>query len=662
MDLVKLVAAISLIYSCSLRLDAQRTEKYRPQYHFSPNSGWIGDPDGLIHYRGIYHLFWWGHATSTDMVHWTELPYPILGDGGAYQVTTGSAVIDKDNVSSLGVNSFLNFHTLWHGAEGVGLSTSLDSANDFIDFPLYGANPILRPPSPGVEFRDPQVFWHAPTKSWVMLVATGAERQIRFYRSGDLLHWTPSGFFGPEDGSIRDIWETPDLFQLPVDGSTSNKRWILSVGVKDHMRYFVGNFDGSTFTNAYPGKTLLTDAGPDFYAARTWRDYDADQSRTTLLGWMGNWDYSTVSPSRLTYGGTGASSVPRDLALRTYSEGIRLVQIPIPELQPLRQSPHSVSNVIIIGTHPISDFVPFHPSQNAYEIDTTFTITSTARIGFNFLVDSTHKHFLTVEYDPSSSTLSVDRTHSSDATLNASFPSTVSASLLPVNHQLRLHMFIDKSSIEIFSADGKFVLTLLTYPSESQLGIEVFARNDHTTLASFTGWELSSIWTGMPTNRIQSGGIYELKARHDGEVLNTPASDNLTGLRQSVWLGRSNQKWKVEIVESGHYDTKSKWVPSSYRFTNQSNGKQMESRAPSASNPATIQQSDRTDTDSQKWQIEEIGGNFYKVISKAPSANGQHLCLEVEDASNEDGHPVHAGRFMAYHHQEWQFLLLAPPR
>lgn len=411
-----------------------------------------------------------------------------------------------------------------------------------------------------------------------------------------------------------------------------------------------------------PGKMLLTDAGPDFYAARTWRDYDAPQNRTTLLGWMGNWDYSTVSPSRLNYGGTGAESVPRDLALRTYPEGIRLVQTPIPELQRLRQSPHSVSNVIVTGTHPIGDFVPFYPSQNAYEIDTTFTITSTARIGFNLLVDSTHSRLLTVEYDPSSSTLSVDRNHSSDAILNASFPRTVPALLLPVNHQLRLHMFIDRSSIEIFSADGKFVLTLLTYPGEAQLGIEVFARGGRTTLASFTGWKLSSIWTGMPTVRIQSGGIYEIKARHDGEVLEAPASGNLSGLRQAPWLGASDQRWKVEMVESGRYDPKGRWIPASYRFTNQSNGKQMESRAPSAGNPATILESDRTDTDSQRWQIEEVGGGFYKVISKAPSASGQHLCLEVEDASNENGHPVHAGRFMAYHHQEWQFLLLAPPR
>lgn len=664
--LTKLSVAIFLMCSCSHHAHAQRTEKYRPQYHFSPNSEWIGDPDGLVHYQGIYHLFWWGHATSTDMVHWTELPYPILGDDGAYQVTTGSAVIDKNNVSSFGANSFINFHTLVNGAEGVGVSTSLDSANNFTDFNLYSGNPILSPPSPGSEFRDPQVFWHAPSNSWVMIVATGAQRKIDFYRSTDLIHWAPSGSFGPDGGSGSDIWETPDLFQLPVDGSSSNMKWVLSVGVGHHMGYFVGSFDGTNFTNLYPGQMLTTDAGLDFYAARTWRDYDAPQTRVTLLGWMGNWNYSTVSPSRWTYGGTGASSVPRDLALKTYPEGIRLTQTPIPELQPLRQTAHTATNVTVTGTHPITDFVAFQPSQNSYEIDATFTITSAANFGFNFLVDSTHTHYITVQYNPSSSTLSVDRTHSTDDTLNnkfdTTFPAVVSAPVSSVNNQLRLHMFIDKSSIEIFSNDGKVVTTMLTYPGDSQPGIEVISNNGNTTLASFTGWELSSIWTGMPTNKILSGGIYEIKARHDGKVLDAPGSDNLSRLQQWQWLNGPNQHWKIDMVESGYYDSGNNWVPPYYRFTNQANGKVMDLRDGSTSDGGIVQQYDWLNNDNQKWQIQEVGGNYYKIISKATSTNSGQRSVEVEGASLDDGHPVQTWRFLAYHHQEWQFVLLTSPQ
>lgn len=145
---IHILAALCLALACAVPMSGQRTEEYRSQYHFSPNSGWIGDPDGLVHYAGKHQLFWWGHAISPDMVHWTELPYPILGDPGSYQVTTGSAVLDKSNVSGFGTNSFINFHTLDNsGDQRIGLSTSTGNANNFTDFNLYAHNPILSPPS-----------------------------------------------------------------------------------------------------------------------------------------------------------------------------------------------------------------------------------------------------------------------------------------------------------------------------------------------------------------------------------------------------------------------------------------------------------------------------------------------------------------------------------
>lgn len=659
-----IVAALFLAMSCASPLQAQRTEKYRPQYHFSPNSGWIGDPDGLVHYAGKYHLFWWGHAISSDMVHWTELPYPIIGDPGSYQVTTGSAVIDENNVSGFGTNSFINFHTLDNsGDQRIGLSTSTDSANNFTDFSLYGSNPILSPPSTPSEFRDPQIFWHAASSSWIMLVTRGRQRVIDFYRSTDLLHWTPSGSFGPDGGSSGDMWETPDLVQLPVDGSPTNTKWVLSLSIfPNHMGYFVGSFDGNTFTNLYPGQMLTTDFGMDFYAARTWRDYDTSSSRATLLGWMGNWNYSTIAPSRQTYGGAGAESIPRDLALKTYPEGIRLTQTPIPELQSLRQTAATVSNVTVNGTHPVTEFASFSPSQNSYELDATFTITSSAVFGFNLLVDSTHSHYLTVQYDPSSSTLTVDRTHSSDTTLNSSFPVSFSTSVSAVNNQLRLHIFIDQSSIEVFTNDGKQVLTALTYPGQSQPGIEVFSNSGNTTLASFSGWELTSIWSGQPTIKIQSGGIYEVQARHDGKVMDAPGFDNTTRLQQWDWLNGANQQWKVDMVESGYYDSSGNWVPAYYRFTNQNNNKVMDLRGSSTSNGSIVQQYDWVNGDNQKWQIEEIGGGYFKIISKATATDpsGQE-CVEVTSGSTTNGQPLQTWKFLGYHHQEWQFILLTPP-
>jgi fructan beta-fructosidase len=644
---------------------AQRTEHYRSQYHFSPNNGWIGDPDSLVHYNGYYHLFWPGHAVSQDLVHWTELPYPIMGDPGIYQVNTGGAVIDKANVSGLGTNSFINFHSLAaNNDQRIGISSSTDSANTFTSFNLYTGNPILSPnPAPAADFRDPTVFWDQQSSSWIMLLTLGASHQIQFFRSTDLLHWgAPISTFGP-DGDTSNTWETPDLFALPVDGNTGNMKYVLTVGVSpNRMRYFVGTFDGTKFTNLYPGQVLSVDSGLDFYAARTWREYDGAQTATPLLGWMGNWQYSTNAPSQLTYGGEGVMSVPRNLALTTYAEGIRLVQTPIPALQGIRQTAVTAQNVTVSGTHPITDFAAFQPSQNSYEIDATFTVTSAATFGFNLLVDSGHTHELVVQYNPSNSTLTVDRTTASDATLNSYF--TVATAPVPVqtvNGQLRLHMFVDESSIEIFTNDGKVVMTLLTYPGTNQLGIEVFANGGSTTLANFSAWPLASIWNGSPTNAIQPGSIYEIQARHDGKVMDANGSIDETPLQQWDWLGGANQKWKVNLVAAGYWQSFGNWVPPYYSFTSQGNGKVMDLRDGSTSNGAVVQQYDWENNDNQKWQIEGIGGGFYKIISKATSTNGGNESVEVQcnppDNGLVNGDPLQTWEFFAYTHQEWQFIL-----
>lgn len=649
--------------------EAQRTEKYRPQYHFTPNNGWIGDPDSLIHYNGYYHLFWPGHAISTDLVKWTELPYPIIGDPGIYQVNTGSAVVDKNNVSGLGANSFINFHSLSaNNDQRIGISSSTDVANNFADFTLYGGNPILTPPSSqSANFRDPQVFWDQQSNSWIMLVALGPSEAIQFFRSTDLIHWgNPISTFGGA-GDLSTFWETPDMFPLPVDGNAANTKWVMTVGVfPNKMQYFVGTFDGTTFVNANPASTTLyVDSGLDFYAARTWREYDRPQTTTPILGWMGNWNYSTNAPSKLTYGGEGASSIPRNLSLTTYPEGIRLTQTPLPALEQLRQPGVTSQSVSFSGTHPITDFASFQPSVNSYEIDATFTITSAAKFGLNLLVDSAHNHKFAIQYDPSTSTITADRsTSSDDPTLNSTstFPVIAPPVLVsPVNGQIELHMFVDKSSVEIFANNGKSAMTYLTYPGDDQLGVEVFSSGGSVTLANFSGWSLDSIWKESPTNKIQSGAIYEIKARHDGKVIDAPGTDNESQLQQYDWLGGPNQKWKVDLVEPGYWQSFGRWIPAYYRLTSQGDGKVVDLREGSTSNGAVVQQYDWENNDNQKWQIEGVGGGFFQIMSKATSTNGGNEVIEVDSKSPDNGmvnqDHLQMWRFFAYHHQEWQFIL-----
>lgn len=631
--------------------EAQRGEKYRSLYHFSPTSGWIGDPDGLIHYRGYYHLFWWGHAISVDLVHWTELPYPILGDPGPYRVDSGSSVIDKQNVTGLGINSFVNFHTLTgKHDQRVGASSSLDSAHNFTDFHLLKSNPVLSPhPAPAEDFRDPQVFWDGQSRSWIMVVTLGESHQLQFYRSSDLLHWgdQPISTYGP-DGDVSAAWETPDLFLLPVDGDAARTQWILTVGVSpNRMRYFIGNFNGTRFTNLYPGKILTVDWGPDFYAARTWREFDGPQTTTPLLGWMGNWQYSRNAPSQLTYNGEGVSSIPRNLSLTSTPEGIRLIQTPIPALKQLREAEFTAENISISGTHPITDFVPFHPSENSYEIEATFNVPSgSAPFGMHLLENAAHTHQLTVQYDPAHATLSVDRATTSDATLNDFFTAPIPpVPVETVNGQLRLHLFIDKSSLEIFANDGKVVITALTYPGEDQQGIELFSTGAPTTLVHLSAWPLSSIWKGAPAFSIESGATYKLEARQDGDVITASAN---APLHPSQWLGQPTQRWRINLVEPGFWQSFGHWVPPFYRLTNEASGKAMEFR-----NGSVVAETEWSARETQKWQITGVGGGFFRILPKTSSGEDGPQALGEQTSA-----PAHLqlSKFIAYHSQEWKLV------
>lgn len=408
-------------------------------------------------------------------------------------ISTGSVVVDKFNVSDFRANAMIAFHTLDNSREQtVGISHS----NDYKNFQLYEQNPILRDSSSVHDFRDPQIFWYALTHLWIITIALGGQRKIRFYWSTDLKTWTHSSDFGPDGGTLNDNWETPDLFQLPVDGNAFNKKWVLTIGGgADKMYYYIGTFDGRCFTNDNPGLALRMDYGKDFYAARTWGDYDSVQTRTTILGWMGSWNYSPKSPSQYTYNGLGVESIPRDLALKNFGEGIRLVQTPILELQQIRQKPISFQNAQISGIHSIATYAPFSPTKNVYEMNATFTnIKPSAIFGFNLCVDNKGSRKLIVKYDAFTSTLSIDRTHCTDTIINDSFPVIVSARVPLENYRLRLHIFIDQSSAEIFTNEGKVVFSMLTYPGTSQVGIELFSQNGVTTLSNFNGWQLKSIW------------------------------------------------------------------------------------------------------------------------------------------------------------------------
>ena len=242
-------------------------QTYRPQFHYSPVKNWMNDPNGLVYYRGQYHLFYqynpagntwgnmsWGHAVSTDLVHWTELPVAIPYDANEL-VFSGSAVVDKNNTSGLGTKANPPLVAIYTSAKPGSQSQSLAYSTDGgLTFTKYGT--VLDIGS--AEFRDPKVFWYAPANQWRMVVVKATEHKVSIYSSPNLKNWTHLSDFGPA-GAVGGVWECPDLFPLAINGNPRKVKWVMVVNLNpggiaggSGGQYFVGDFDGTTFTSDDP--------------------------------------------------------------------------------------------------------------------------------------------------------------------------------------------------------------------------------------------------------------------------------------------------------------------------------------------------------------------------------------------------------------------------
>src|SRR5437773_1097059 len=342
---------------------------HRPRYHFTPERNFMNDPNGLVYFEGEYHLFYqhnpfgsdwghmsWGHAVSTDLVHWRHLPVALREEGGV-MVFSGSAVVDRRNTSGLcgrpGVACLVAIYAgHGHGKQTQNLASSRDRGRTWTK---YAGNPVLDIGSK--DFRDPKVFWHEPTGRWIMVVALSEERKIRFYGSADLKSWSPLSDFGPA-GSTKGQWECPDLFELPVEGDPARRRWVLDVDVNPGApqggsadQYFVGSFDGTTFRNDNPETQVLwADHGKDFYASLSWSNLPPSDPRRIWIGWMSNWQYAPQDP---TSPWRGMLTVPRALKLAALPAGLRLVQEPVAELRALRGEHWTVASRAVEGAVPL---------------------------------------------------------------------------------------------------------------------------------------------------------------------------------------------------------------------------------------------------------------------------------------------------------------------
>jgi levanase/fructan beta-fructosidase len=324
------------------------SEKFRPQLHFTPKRNWINDPNGLLFYKGKYHLFFqhnpegdlwgnmsWGHATSVDLFHWEELPVAI-GCTDTTGIFSGSAVVDYTNSTSFGTikNPAIVAIYTSHKNDGSNQSQHLAySLDEGVTFNQYEGNPVLDLDLK--DFRDPKVSWEAATNTWLMVVAKPEEHKIAFFRSPNLKEWHHLSDFGPL-GAEGGCWECPDLFPLTTPSGVT--RWILLVSLNpggitggSGTQYFIGDWDGETFTTTQGEEIKWIDHGRDNYAGVTFNN--TDNGRRIFMGWMNNWEYSNTietSPWR------GAMTLPRELSLSSNNGNFQLHLQPVAEYSKLQ--------------------------------------------------------------------------------------------------------------------------------------------------------------------------------------------------------------------------------------------------------------------------------------------------------------------------------------
>lgn len=491
-------------------------EDYRPQFHFTPEKNWMNDPNGLVWYKGEYHLFYqynpfgndwghmsWGHAVSRDLVHWQHLPVALAEENGV-MIFSGSAVVDWNNTSGLCRTADPANHNdkscliaIYTGhIENTGQSQHIAVSDDRgRTWTKYAGNPVLDIREK--DFRDPKVFWHEATKKWIMVVSLSKAQKVHFYSSSDLKKWEFLSEFGPAGLKFDDmLWECPDLFELPVDGQPGKKRWVLIVNVNpggltggSGGQYFIGRFDGRAFTTDNPRDYVLClDYGKDFYAGVTFSDVPKIDGRRILLGWMSNWQYAQKEP---TSPWRTAQSLPRVLRLRQTRDGVRLTQTPVEELRTLRDK-HDVLRNLKIGAGVITSKLGLL-SGEALEIAAEFEVGRKSgaliRLGRDRAGNET-----VIGYDSDKKMMFVDRTRSGEVSFDPNFPGYHQAPLATVRGRVKLHIFIDRSSVEVFGNDGLAAITDRIFPRSRHQRVEVDGYGENAKCLSIDIWELKSIW------------------------------------------------------------------------------------------------------------------------------------------------------------------------
>lgn len=475
------------------------TETHRLQIHFSPKKGWMNDPNGMVYLNGNYHLFFqynpdstvwgpmhWGHAISTDLVHWKELPIALYPDSLG-TIFSGSAVIDKYNTAGFGANAMVAIYTNHsHALEKTGtdkfqtqsIAYSVDEGKTWTK---YSGNPVIQ--NPGIrDFRDPKVSWHEPTKKWIMTLAT--LDHITFYSSPNLKNWTKESEFGKTLGAHGGVWECPDLFTLPHNGK---EIWVLVVNLNpggpnggSATQYFTGNFDGHTFSPFEANETKWLDYGPDEYAGITWANAG---ERKIFLGWMSNWKYAQVVPTSTW---RSAMTIARELAMEKIDEKYIVRSVPVKELETLKTKSYA-------GKNTVAKNVDLTVKAGKLNGPAMLQLTTDELKDFNIILSNKAGEKLIIGYDKHADQYFIDRSQSGKIDFDKDFGNRIVAPRFTKNKNADITLVIDNASVEFFADKGLSVMTAIFFPGSDYTDISI-KSNDVMLLKSVNMQHLRSAW------------------------------------------------------------------------------------------------------------------------------------------------------------------------